>query len=67
MWTVLKTEIHEDHFKNCKTIGDFWVAVSSKSGYVKPAEKKACRLDWTILVKFNPADEDDDGFKIPVS
>jgi hypothetical protein len=67
VWTILKTEIHADNFGDRKTIGDFWVAVSSKSSFVKPAEKKACRLDWTILMKYNPMEEDDNSFKLPVS
>lgn len=67
MWIASKCEVDPDFFDKDQTIGDLWLEVSANPLFVKAGNVKKFKLDWYILVKYDPtADEDSNGFKVPV-
>ena len=67
MWVESKCKVNLDLCTSEGTISEFWCQVSWNLLFVKSGDVKKFKLDWYILVKYDPTDnEDSDGFKVPV-
>lgn len=59
-WTASKTAVDPDLLNG--TLRDLWKRVSTNKCFVKQADLSSFKLDFKVLVRFNPPDEEDASF-----